>query len=325
MRRRELLGTALVLAPFPAFRSAVQSNLPIIGYFSARTARVEAPLREPFLEELERSGFVAGQNVKIEYRFAEGQRDRLPIIAAELVGLPVAVLVATEPGAGLAAKAATSAIPLLFTSGYDPVEAGLVAGLRRPGGNATGVSLFTSELGPKRLELLRELLGQPGPIAFLTDAASPSAEVQRQAVQAAGQALKQPILPLEIRSRRDFEAAFATMAARGVVGLLYGASTVFQASADTLIALAAQYRLPAVYEWPQFVRDGGLISYSTSRAEIGRILGDYAGRILKGAAPSELPVLQSARFELAINVKTAKTLGLAVPQSLLARADEVIE
>lgn len=326
MNRRAFIAsvtTALVAAPLVA--RAEQKALPIVGYFSARTADAEAPLRVPFLAALEQAGFVAGRNVAIEYRFAAGRRDRLPMLAAELLRLQPAVLVATEHGAALAAKSATATVPIVFTTGYDSVQAGLVASMSRPGGNATGINLFTSELGPKRLALLRELLPQPGTIAVLIDANSPSKAVQIEELENAARAIGQPILLLQVRNEEETEAAFATMAERRVAGLLYGASTLFQGIADRLVTLAARQRLPALYEWREFVTAGGLISYSTSRTEIGRLLGEYAARILRGAAPAELPVVQSARFELVVNLNTAKTLGLTLPQSIVARADEVIE
>ena len=325
MNRRDVVTLFGIAVALPRAAFAQQKPLPVIGYFSARSAEAETPLRTPFLAALEQAGFATGRNVTIEYRFAEGRRDRLPMLATELVGLQPAVLVATEHGAALAAKAATTTVPIVFTSGYDSVQAGLVASLNRPGGNATGINLFTSELGPKRLALLRELLPEPGTIAVLIDRNSPSGPVQIEDVQTAARAIGQPILLLQVRNAEETEAAFATMAERRVTGLLYGASTLFQGIADRLVALAASQRLPALYEWRDFVIAGGLISYSTSRTEIGRQLGEYAGRILKGAAPADLPVVQSVRFELVINLKTAKALGLDLPASVLARADEMIE
>ena len=230
----------------------------------------------------------------------------------------MAVLVATEHGAALVAKTATATLPIVFASGLDPVQAGLVSSLSRPGGNVTGVSLFTSELGPKRLGLLRELLANTGLIGFLFDPRSPSASVQTKEIEAAAQSVGQPILVLAAGDREEVEKAFATLAERRVAGLLYGASTLFQAIADEVIALAARYHIPALYEWREFVTAGGLMSYSTNRSEVGGQLGNYVGRILRGAAPADLPIVQSARFELVINLNTAKALGLTVPHSLFA-------
>ena len=325
MRRRDLLDLIVAAAAMTPFRAAAQPGLPTIGYFSNRSAEAEAPIRTAFLDELQKSGFVVGRNVAIEYRFAEGNRDRLPVLAAELVGLQVAVLAATEHGAALAAKTATATIPIVFTSGFDPVQAGLVASLSRPGGNATGVALFTSELGPKRLSLLRELLPRAGLIGFLVDPKAPSASLQTKEMETAAQSLGQPILVLATRDKEEVEKAFAMLAERRAAGLLYGASTLFQTIADKVIALAARYQIPALYEWREFVTAGGLMSYSTSRTEIGGQLGNYVGRILKGNALADLPVVQSTRFELVVNLNTAKALGLTVPQSILQRADEVIE
>jgi putative ABC transport system substrate-binding protein len=274
---------------------------------------------------LKQAGFIVGRNVAIEYRFAEGQPDRLPALAAELVGLPPAVLVASGVAAAVAAKQATATIPIVFGVGRDPVELGLVASYSRPAGNATGVSALSAELGPKRLELLRDLLPQPGLIAVLVDSRLQGAQMEMREIETASQALGQPILVLHGRSDDEIEKALATMAERQASGLLFGASQYFQAIADKLVALAARYRIPAVYEWPEFVAAGGLMSYSTNRAETDHLVGDYAGRILKGAAPADLPVVQSTRFELVINLETAKALGLTIPHTVLLRADEVIE
>jgi putative tryptophan/tyrosine transport system substrate-binding protein len=325
MRRRDFVASTAAVATLSPMHAIAQSKLPMIGYFSSRSEEAEVPMHNPFLAGLRQAGFTVGRDVVVQYRFANGRRDLLPMFAAQLAGLRPAVLVATEHGAAVAAKAATASIPIVFTSGLDPVQAGLVASLRRPGGNATGVSLFTSELGPKRLGLLREILPRSGLIAFLADPASPSSALQIGEAEAAAQTVGQPLLVLQAGNLEDADKAFATMAEHGVVGLLYGASTVFQALADRLIALAARYQIPALYEWRELVTAGGLISYSTSRTEVGSLVGDYVGRILHGAAPAELPILQSARFELVVNLKTAGALGLNIPQSILARADEVIE
>jgi putative ABC transport system substrate-binding protein len=326
MRRRDLLLLAaggVALRPLSA--RAQQKAMPVIGYLSSRSPEAETPLRTGFLDALEMAGFVVGRNVAIEYRFAEGRLDRLPALAAELVRLPAAVLVANGTGEADAAKKATATIPIVFGIGADPVQLGLVASLSRPTGNATGLSVFTSQLGPKRLELLREILPQPRLVAALFGPTTVSTRQQIREIEAAAQALGQPILVLEARDDGEVETAFTTMAERQVSGLVYGASTYFQVIADKLVALAAHRRIPALYEWREFVVAGGLMSYSTNRREIARLVGDYVGRILKGAAPADLPVVQSSRFELVINLNTAKVLDLRVPPSLLARADEVIE
>ena len=325
MNRRGLLSIAAVAAAWPFALRAQQKAMPVIGYLSTRSAEAETPLRTAFLGGLEQMGFSVGRNVAIEYRFAEGQPDRLPALAAELVGLPPALLVATGGPAAVAAKKATATIPIVFSVGPDPIQLGLVASFNRPGGNATGTHSFGISIIPKRLELLREILPQPGLIAYLVGPQTQATLEQLRQVEAAAQGVGQPILVLHGRNEDEIEKAFATMAERQVRGLLYGASEYFQVIADKLIALAARYRIPAGYEWREFVTAGGLMSYNTKRGEGSRLAGDYAGRILKGAAPADLPVVQSSRFELVINLKTAKDLGLTVPQALLARADEVIE
>jgi putative ABC transport system substrate-binding protein len=245
--------------------------------------------------------------------------------AAELVRGQVAMLVATDRPSALAARAATATIPIVFTSGFDPIQLGLVASFNRPGGNATGVSLLTTELGPKRLGLLRELLPKQGTIAFVVNANSGTTPYQIQEMQAAAQAVGQALLVVSVGSEEEVDKAFATMAERNVAAVLYAASLFFQVISQRLVALAAHYRIPALYEWREFVTAGGLMSYSTDRNEIGREAGLYAGRILKGEKPADLPVVQSSRFEFVFNLKTARALGLQVPLHLLQLADEVIE
>jgi putative tryptophan/tyrosine transport system substrate-binding protein len=325
LKRREfitLLGGAAVGWPLVA---RAQQAMPVIGYFSGRSPDAEAPLRVPFLKALEELGFAAGRNFAIEYRFAEGHDERLPMLAAELVRRQVAMLVATDRPSAVAARGATATIPIVFTSGFDPVRLGLVASFNRPGGNATGVSLLTTDLGPKRLGLLRELLPKQGTIAFVVNANSASTPYQIQEMQAAAQAVGQPLLVVSVSTEDEVDQAFTTMAERNVAAVLYGATLFFQVISERLVALAARYRIPALYEWREFVTAGGLMSYSTDRNEVGREAGTYAGRILKGEKPADLPVVQSSRFEFVINLKTAKALGLEVPPTLLARADEVIE
>jgi putative ABC transport system substrate-binding protein len=325
MRRRQfitLLGGATVVWPLAA---RAQPAMPVIGYFSGRSPDAEAPLRVPFLKALAESGFTVGRNVAIEYRFAEGQDERLPALATELARRQVTLMVATDRPSAVAARAATATIPIVFTSGFDPVQLGLVASFNRPGGNATGVSLLTTELGPKRLGLLRELLPRPGPIAFVVNPNSAATAFQIQEMQEAAQAVGQPLLIVSVGTEDEVDKAFAGMAERNVAAILYGATLFFQVIGERLVALAARYRLPALYEWREFVTAGGLMGYSTDRNEVGRGAGSYAGRILKGEKPADLPVLQSSRFELVINLKTAKSLGLTVPDKLLVAADEVIE
>ena len=325
MRRRDFITLLSGAAAWPIAARAQQPAMPVIGYFSGRSADAEIPLRMPFLKALEAVGFVAERNVAIEYRFAEGRDDRLPELAAELVHRQVALLVATDRPSAVAARAATATIPIVFTIGLDPVQLGLVASFNRPSGNATGVNLLTVELGPKRLGLVRELLPKPGLIAFVVNPNSAATPFQAQEMQAAAQAVGQPLLVVSAGTEDEVDQAFATMAERNVVAILYGATLFFQVISERLVALAARYRIPALYEWREFVTAGGLMSYSTDRNEVGREAGRYAGRILKGEKPADLPVVQSSRFELVINLKTAKALGLEIPPTLLARADEVIE
>ena len=324
MRRREFI-VLLGAAGFAPLRAMAQPGVPVIGYLSSRSAEAETPLRAGFIEGLEQQGFVVGRNVAIAYRFAEGSAERLPSLVAELIGLPAALLVAQGVAEATAAKKATATIPIVFLSSPDPVELGLVASFNRPGGNATGVHVLGIEVIPKRLELLREILPQPGLIAFLVGPQTQATPEQLRQVEVAAQAVGQPILVLHGRNEDEIDSAFVTMAGRQVRGLLCGPTTYFQVVANKLIALAARYRIPASYEWREFVTAGGLMSYSTSRREVMRLAGDYVGRILKGAAPADLPVIQSTRFELVINLETAKTLGLTIPHTVLLRADEVIE
>jgi len=278
MKRRAFItlpGGAAAAWPLAA---RAQQALPVIGYFSGRSPDAEAPIRVPFLKALEASGFTDGRNVAIEYRFAEGQDERLPALAAELVRRPVTMLVATDRPSALAAKAATATLPIVFASGADPVQQGLVASFNRPGGNATGVILFTTELGPKRLGLLRDLLPRPGTIAFVVNANSAFAAPQVREMQAAAQSIGQPLLIVSVASEEQIDQAFVSMAERKVVALLYSANLWFQVISERLVALAARHRIPALYEWREFVVAGGLMSYSTDRNEVGREVGGYVAR-----------------------------------------------
>jgi putative ABC transport system substrate-binding protein len=326
MKRREFitrLGSAA--ATWPLAAHAQQLVMPVIGYLSSRSPDAEAPWRVPFLKGLEATGFVPDQNVVIDYRYSEGLESQLPLLAADFLRRQVTILVATSRPAAMAAKAATVKIPIVFTSGEDPVAIGLVASLSHPGGNATGVGLFTTELGPKRLGLLRELLPKPSLIAFVVDPNNASTPLQINEMQEAAKAVGQSLLVLNAATESEIDSAFVAMARQKVSAVLYGASTSFQVVKDRLIALAARQSIPALYEWREFVRAGGLMSYSTNVTESGLQIGAYTGQILKGARPEDLPVVQSSRFELVINLKTAKTLDLTIPPTLLARADEVIE
>jgi len=326
LKRREfisLVGGAAAAWPWAV--RAQQPAMPVIGYLSGRSPDAEGPLRTPLLAALEEAGFVVGRNVAIEYRFAEGLDERQPMLASDLVRRSVTLLVATANSSALAAKAATATIPILFGVGLDPVQTGLVASLNRPGGNATGVSVFTSELGPKRLGLLRELMPKPGLIAFVIDPNNPSTPTQVERLQVAARSVGQPLLVIPAGTEAQVDEAFATMAQSDIAGIVFGASAFFQVVSDKIIPLVAKHAIPAVYEWREFVTAGGLMSYSTNRTEIGRQMGNYAGRILKGANPADLPVFQLTKFEFVINIKTAKAQGVKISDNLLSLADELIE
>jgi putative ABC transport system substrate-binding protein len=309
---------------WPLAASAQQAG-PVVGYLSGRSVDSEAPLRTPFLKALEAAGFVVGQNIAIEYRYSEGRDDRLPALAAELVQRQVTLLVATDRPSALAAKAATGTIPLVFHSGEDPVRSGLVQRFNSPGGNATGISVMNNQLGPKRLDLLRDLIPKPGVIAYMVNPNSTSTPVQLQEMQDAARALGQPLLVLNAGTEHDAEDAFAAMSREKAIAVVHGASVYFQVIMDRLIGLAAKHAIPALYEWREFVVAGGLMSYNANRTQSGQQVGAYAAQILKGAKPGDLPVVQSSSFEFVLNLRTARALGLTVPPMLLARADEVIE
>jgi putative ABC transport system substrate-binding protein len=325
MRRRELmilLGGAMTAAR--ALR-AQQKAMPVIGYLDAGSPGPSAPSLAAFRQGLSETGYVEGQNVAIEYRWAEGRYDRMPALAADLVGRKVDVITTTGGPSVLAAKSATSTIPIVFSSGTDPVELGLVASLARPGGNLTGVSFISIELMPKRLDLLSELVPHAGVIALLVNPNSPIAQRIIGNMQEAARAKGVQLLILKAGTESEINAAFATLVQQHAGALVVGGDTFFASRLDQFVALAAHHAVPAIYELRESVAAGGLISYGPSRTGRWHQVGTYVGKILKGAKPADLPVQQPTRFELVINLKTAKDLGLTVPPSLLARADEVIE
>ena len=320
MRRRTFIAALGGAAAWP-FAAQAQTATPVIGYVSGRSADSETPL----LKSLEEAGFVAGRNFTIEYRHAQGRDDRLPELASELVRRRVAVLIATDNNSAVAAKAATSTIPIVFGTGDDPVRLGLVASLNQPGGNATGVYVFTSRLGAKRLSLIRALLPNPGLIAFVVNPNNLSTAIQVEEMQQAARTIGQPLVVLRVANEAEAEAAFATMVQQKVSAVQYGATILFQVINHRLVELAARHRIPASYEWREAVIAGGLMSYNANRAASLGQVGRYVAQILKGAKPADLPVVQSSNFVFVINLKTAKALGLEIPAALLAQADEVIE
>ena len=317
-----LIGGA---AAWPLAARAQQAAMPIIGFLDSSSAGEYARFLAAFRGGLNEAGFVEGRNVAIEYRWADGRYDRLSALAAELVRIPVVVLVATGVTAAVAAKAATSTVPIVFNTGGDPVGFGLVASLNRPGGHVTGVASLGKVLLAKRFELLRELVPKAEAIAFLVNPNNAVAELDTSDAQAAAAALGLKLIVLKAGSDGDIDTAFSTVAQQGGGGLLQQLDPFLQSRRDQLLALAARYALPAIYERRDFVAAGGLISYGTSLSDALRLVGNYAGRLLKGEKAADLPVQQPVKFELAINLKTAKALGLTVPDKLLVAADEVIE
>ena len=326
MRRRDfitLLGGAA--ATWPLAARAQQTAMPVIGYLSALSEEQAALQLAAFRRGLSEVGFVEGQNVAIEFRWADGQYDRLPGMAADLVRRPVTLIVAQTPPAALAAKAATTTIPIVFVVGFDPVGGGLVASLARPGGNVTGLSLQQTDVAGKRLGLLRDLAPKSSVIAMLVNPISPNAAPEIREVHAAAQAIGLQVKMFNASTPNELNAAFVAIAGQRPDALLVGSDPFFVNRREELVALAARLGIPAMYSQRDYVAAGGLISYGTNIANVYRQAGIYAGRILKGAKPADLPVMRPTTFELVINLKTAKTLGLAVSNAMQLLADEVIE
>jgi putative tryptophan/tyrosine transport system substrate-binding protein len=325
LKRREFLSLLGAATAWPRAAPAQQPTMPVIGFLSTLSpSNMAANVMNEFRQGLKEAGFVEGQNVVIEYRWAEGHYDRLPALAADLVHRRVAVIAATggEPSPQVV-KAATQTIPVVFMANGDPVAAGLVASLNRPGGNLTGITIFGMMAAGKRLELLRQLMPKAGTIAYLMNPNNPNREFDN--VQAAARTVEQQILVLNADSGRAMDTAFATIAQRGVAALLVASDPLFFDRRDQLISLAARQAIPAIYYLRAFSEAGGLLSYGNALTDMYRQVGTYTGRILNGEKPADLPVMQSTKFELVINLKTAKALGLEIPPTLIAIADEVID
>ena len=325
MKRRTFIGALGGTAVWPIVARAQQPALPVIGYLSTNSETQVTPQLAAFRRGLSETGLTEGSNVLVEYRWAEGQYQRLPAMAAELIRRPVSLILAQAPPAALAAKAATATIPIVFVVGFDPVGAGLVASLNHPGGNATGMTLISATLGQKRLEILRDISPKASVIAMLANPLSPDAIPEIGSVQAGAQLLGLQLAMFNASTPSDIDAAFTAIAAQKLDALLVGTDPFFLNSRAEIVARAANLRIPAIYPFRDYVTEGGLISYGTNIAKSYRQAGIYAGRILKGAKPADLPVMQPTTFELVINLKTAKALRFNIPPTLQARSDELIE
>jgi putative tryptophan/tyrosine transport system substrate-binding protein len=326
MKRREFITFLGGVAAWPLAASAQQATMPVIGFLNAASPQTYARPLSAFLKGLSEAGYVDGRNVAIEYRWAEGQNDRLPSSVADLVQRKVNVIAATSTPAAIAAKAATTTIPIVFTTSGDPVRMGLVASLNRPGGNVTGVTQTNVEIAPKRLQLLHELAPTASVMALLVNPANPTlAESNTKELQAAAHTLGLELHVLNASTERDFDGVFEKLIQLRAGGLVIGSDPLFTGSIEQLAALALRHTVPAIYESREFAVAGGLLSYGAALTDEYRVAGNYTGRILKGEKPADLPVQQVSKVDLYINLKTAKALSLTVPQALLSRADDVIE
>jgi putative ABC transport system substrate-binding protein len=325
MRRREFITLVGGAAAWPAVARAQQAAMPVVGFVHYASATTLVHLAEAVRRGLKEAGYVEGQNVAIEYRWAEGHYERLPALAADLVRRQVTVITAGGAVAARAAKEATATIPVVFTSGADPVASGLVKSLSRPGGNLTGVSLLAAEMATKRLELIRDLLPKARTVAMMINPTFPGAESEMAEVEAAGRTIGLQIHSARATSPSDIDAALAAFNQLRVDAFIVGADGYFITRRDQLATLGARYAIPGIYPFPDFPQADGLLSYGVSLADAYRQAGVLTGRVLKGAKPAELPVMQPTKFEFVLNLKTAKALGLDVAPTLIARADEVIE
>jgi putative ABC transport system substrate-binding protein len=326
MRRRGFLGAlGSAAVAWPLASRAHQTSLPVVGFLHSASAEANQKRRAAFLDGLTATGYVAGRNVTIEYRWADGEFVRLPLLAEQLVRHPVSVLVAFAPPTVLAARTATATIPIVFFMGGDPVKLGLVQSFSRPGGNITGIAAMTISLVAKRLELIRSLVPHADTVAFVFNPSNPTAAEQLEAVHSAAQSLGQNVIELGVRNETELEALANTITRVRPKALVIGADSFLISQRNKLVALAARHSLPAIYETRDSVVSGGLVSYAPDFDDGYRQTGIYVGRILKGERPADLPVVQPTKFELVINLKTAKALGITVPLTLQASADEVIE
>jgi putative ABC transport system substrate-binding protein len=327
MRRREFIKAATASAvAWPFAARAQQSAIPVLGFVNVASAKNFVRPLSAFLKGLGEVGYVDGQNVTIEYRWAEGKNDRLPSFVADLIERKVKVIAATSTPAAIVAKAATTTIPIVFTTADDPVRLGLVTSLNRPGGNVTGATQATVEVAPKQLQLLHELVPKARVMALLVNPAIPTlADSSTRALQAAARTLGLNLHVLNASTEGEFNGVFAKLIQLRAGGLVIGSDPFFTSRTEQLAALAVHHAVPAVYHWREFAVAGGLVSYGAAVTDVYRLAGNYTGRILKGDKPADLPVQQVTKVEMHINQKTAKALGLTVPQALLSRADDVIE
>jgi putative tryptophan/tyrosine transport system substrate-binding protein len=323
LRREFLVGLCAALV-WPLAGRAQQKAMPVIGYLNSTSPEFNAPYLAAFRQGLSETGYVEGQNLTIEYRWAEGYDDRLPALVADLVGRKVDVIKTGGTNAILAAKSATSTIPIVFVGGGDPVATGLIASLARPGGNLTGFTIG-GDLSAKRFELISDMVPQAKVIVLLVNPNNPGAERQTREVQEAARGKGVQLLILRASTESEIDTAFASLVQLQAGALLVAADPFFNSRREQLVLLASRHAVPAIYEWREFPLAGGLISYGTSQTAVNRSAGIYTGKILNGAKPADLPVQQPTKFELVVNLKTAKALALTVPQSMFARADEVIE